>query len=267
MNGATNVIQVFQMYNGDTWLFALFLAAAAYLLFQKGSAYRFYGVLALLAACLFLFNQAVFWLLEKILGSAETYYRFLWMIPVVPVLAYAAVDVIAARKKRYQKLLAAAAAAAAVVLAGAPYLDAESFSLPTQVRYLNTDAVEVCRLINEDRGTAFPDQETVTVACPIELMMSLRLQEPAFRNAIRREIYLYDGKNPPKSKINKRQWWLLRMVNGKKIPVKTIQKVLKKADVQYVVMTNQYNREQRMKRAGCTLIARMDRYNIYRAPQ
>ena len=93
MDGVTNVIEVFRRYNGETWFFPLFLAAIAWMLVRADKRNRRSALLTIAAACLFVFNQAVFLLAGKAIGT-ETYYRFLWMIPVVPMLGYAAVDII-----------------------------------------------------------------------------------------------------------------------------------------------------------------------------
>lgn len=267
MNGATNVIQVFQLYNGDTWLFALFLAAAAYLLFRLDARNRRSALLAMLAACLLVFNELIFLLAKKFMDGAQTYYRFLWILPVVPVLAYAAVDVIASCKKRSRRILAAALVFAAVALAGTPYLNAQSIQRPGKPQYLNASIAEISRLINADRQTAYPDKEYVKVACEYDLMMSLRLYDASFWNAILRETYQRGAEPSLNSSWEGRQYSLWRMVNGKKVRVRRIRKVLEKSAVQYVVIANKYNWDKRMLAAGCAIVGATEQHTIYRAPQ
>ena len=55
-------------------------------------------------------------------GGTETYYRFLWMIPVIPMLGYAAVDIIIMQKNMIRKIAAAAVVMAVIALAGVPYI-------------------------------------------------------------------------------------------------------------------------------------------------
>ena len=249
------------MYNGDTWLFALFLAAAAYLFWRSGKKNRRNAVLTVISAVLLVFNQVIFVLTEKLLGGTETYYRFLWMIPVVPILAYVAVDVAVMFPRRGQKFLAAAGIFLIIALAGTPYLTAQSMKKPSEVQYLNGNVAQICELISEDKQVRYP-----RVACEVNLAMSIRLQDPSIVNVIVRDTYRFDDELPLYNHWRRRQHRLLRMVNGKNVLPRRIVRALKYSDVQYVIIANEYDRDEQMLAAGCTILAKTDLYTIYRAP-
>lgn len=260
MDGVTNVIEVFRRYNGETWFFPLFLAAVAWLLIRLDKRNRRSALLTIAAACLFVFNQAAFVLAGKVIGT-ETYYRFLWMIPVIPMLAYAAVDVIVLQKNIVRRTAAAAAVLAAVVLAGVPYAGRGSFVKPGQVSYLNRESAEICELISEDKEKKRP-----RVACDSNLVRSLRLQDPTIRNVITRQTYRFDSELELNTKSRIVQHRLLTLVEGGTLEIssKKLQNTLTRSKADYLVIATEYHMDEQLLAAGCRIIGQTDSYTIYR---
>ena len=258
MDGATNIFEVFQLYNGETWIFPLFLAAVAYLILRLDSRLRRNAVLMIVSACLFVFNEGIFRLASKI-SDIETFYRMIWMIPVVPILAYVMVDMVVIQKKWYRKILAAAAAVFAVVFAGIPYLNADSFKLPEEIQYLDENVAEICNIISQDKEEEYP-----VVACDPTLVMSLRLQDPTICYSITRDIYRFDDQLPMAGRWRKLQHYLLMIVNGEEVSERLMRVVLYFSRTNYVIIENRYNRDEAMQEANCRIVAKTDKYTIYR---
>lgn len=259
MSGATSIFRVFQLYNGETWIFILFLAAVIWLLFRAERASRRNMLLMMIAACLFVFNEVSFRVVGSVSGTA-TYYRFFWMIPVVPILAYVIADIFMLRRKWYEKVLVAVAAAAVICLAGDPYLREGSLKPAAEVHYLNGEAEHICNVISADKTVDAPK-----VASDFSLVLSLRLQDPTICNAILRKTYLYGQFASADAPGWTRQLRLLAMVDGEKIPVKQIKRALKSSKTDYVVIKNEYQMDETMEAAGCSIIGKSASYTIYRS--
>lgn len=260
MNNVTNVFEVFRLYNGDTWFFPLILAAVAWLLVRADRKNRRSALLTIGAACLIVFNNIVFRLVGRVMGT-ETYYRFLWMIPAIPMLAYAAVDVIVLQKTAARKAAAAIAAVLIVILAGTPYLGRDSFKMPGQVRYLHDEAEDICNLISADK-----EKEHPRVACDFSLVLSLRIQDPTIQNAIIRQTYLYDDVLGLKSARRNRQHCLLTLVNGGTLNVtnQKIRKMIRRSKTDYIVIATSYEMDEQMLAVDCSIIGRTARHTVYR---
>ncbi|MDO5539807.1 MAG: hypothetical protein Q4F83_07000 [Eubacteriales bacterium] len=260
MNNVTNVFEVFQLYNGDTWFLPLILAAVAWLLVRADQRNRRSALLTIGAACLIVFNDIVFRLVGAVMGT-ETYYRFLWMIPAIPMLAYAVVDVIVLQKTMVRKIAVVIAAVVIVAAAGVPYLEKGSFKMPGQVQYLHDEAEEICNLISADK-----EKEHPRVACDFSLVLSLRIQDPTIQNAITRQTYLYDDVLGLKSARRNRQHCLLTLVNGGTldVPDKKIRKMLRRSKTDYIVIATSYDMDEQMLAVDCSVVGRTARHTIYR---
>lgn len=259
MTDVNSLLQVIERYGGSTWFLVLFLAAIVYLLARSERKTRRNIILAILAAILIIFNEGSFHVAGRI-AETETYYRFLWMIPVIPVLAYVAVDLIIMKKKMVYRILAAAAVLVTVFLAGDAYLSRESFKPLPEVHYVSEEVQEICNVISEDKTEEHPK-----VACEFQVALELRLADPSLRAGIVRHTYLFDESKRPKSRFRKRQLHLLHLVDGQEMEPERIARVLEKNKTDYVVIANAYQADGRMEAAGCSIVGKSANYTVYRA--
>ncbi len=253
-----NIFTVLKLYNGTTWFLPLFAAALMYLFIKSDRMVKRDLLIAMLAAVILVFNDLMFKAASKVVGS-ETYYRFLWMVPVVIVLAYTVVDLFIRQKGKLRKTLVLVLAGALLWFGGSPCIDAESFRTPSRVRYLNTDVIEVCDIIEADSET-----EHMRVAVPYELVLSMRLYDSNITNFISRETYLSAGQLKSTNSRTVRQRRAYKLVNGKKMKAKRVRNLMKKGHIAYIVIQTQYEMDNLMLRAGCTIVGRTGRYTIYR---
>lgn len=253
-----NVFTVLKLYNGTTWFLPLCFLALAYLFLKSEKKIRRNLVIAGAAAVVLVFNDVMFKAASKVVGS-ETYYRFLWMVPLVPILGYVVVDVFIRQKSKVRKMLVLCIFGAVLFLGGTPCIDADSFRLPGQVRYLNTDVIEIC-----DRIEADTDEEHPRVAVPYELVLSMRLYDSKITNFINRETYLNAGEIEIVNSRARRQKRAYKLVNGKKMKSKKVRKTLENGDIAYMVIQTEYDMDSLMLKAGCSIIGRTGRYTIYR---
>ncbi|MDO4344854.1 MAG: hypothetical protein Q4C50_08645 [Eubacteriales bacterium] len=258
MEDAVSILEIVKRYNGDTWFFPLLMAAAAYLLVKADRENRRNILLVTAAAVLCVFNDLAYKIAGHLVGE-ETYYRFLWMIPAVPILGYVAVDAVTAQKTVLRKGIAAVASAVIIMLAGVPYVSAESFTAPSQVNYLSPETEEVCNMISGDK-----EMESPVVASDFNLARSLRMYDPTIQNAILRDTYGYDDVMPLKGAERVRQHRLLCIVMGWELGPKKMRRALERSNTDYVVIETAYDMDERMQEIGCVIVGRTSSYTVYR---
>jgi hypothetical protein len=258
MPDVTNILQVFQLYNGSNWFLPLLVPAILYLLWRAGKETRRNMLLMLLAAVILVFNQLIFRLSSHLMGS-DTYYRFLWMIPVAPILAYVVVDLCVRQKNRILKGFVLVAACLVLWGGGTSCIDSESFHWPNHIAYLNQDAGQICDLIMADTDVEYP-----RVAVDESLINSMRLCNNKIINYIERKAYQMTALKQGKSKSIRRQYLARRLVNGKRLSKKYTQAIVSKGVVHYIVIATAYEMDDYMADCGYPVIGRSDSYTVYK---
>lgn len=258
MQNVSNVFSVLKQYNGDTWFFLFFLAAAGYLLVTGEREERRKILLVLAAAVLLVFNDVSFQIVSKVVGS-DTYYRFFWMIPVVPLAGYVLVDLFIRRKSALGKSLVAGMAILLLVFGGTSCVNRDTLNRPSQVHYVDPEIIAMGKLMEADKSREFP-----RVASSIEIALPIRLSNSSLRNVIKRSTYLKSGEIKTNTGVKRRQKWAYRLVNGEALKAETIQRLVEKGNVDYFVIATKYQMDERMAEAGCTVLAETGNYTIYR---
>ncbi len=142
----------FGKYQGTGWF--LYLTALCFLFFllRKKEEWRtffgLYGGFLLLVV----FNPLVIWRIVALLGLDDEYYRFLWLIPVVPILAYAGTKLTELAGKRWGKKiggLCLAGTACLFLAAGTPFFS-RSLSLAENIYKIPDEVIEICEIIRAD---------------------------------------------------------------------------------------------------------------------
>lgn len=258
MQGATDIITVIIKYNEGTWFVPLFLAALVYLFWKGDRRCRWNLAIVLGAAVLLIFNDVSFQLVSKVVGE-ETYYRFLWMVPIVPILGYVLVDLFVRQKRKLGKALVVAAAVFLLACGGTSCVDGSSLKSPSQVNYLNQEAVTIAELIEEDKEMEFP-----RVAVEYDLVMSMRLANNKIVNFIKRNTYVKQGKIKKNTGRKMRQYRAYELVNGRRQDVEKVKAAITKGKIHYFVIATKYEMDDLMLEAGCSILTRTENYTIYR---
>jgi hypothetical protein len=258
MPDVTNIIQVFRLYNGDNWFLPLLVPAVLYLLWRSNKENRRNILLMILAALILVFNQLIFKLSSHLMGS-DTYYRFLWIIPVVLILAYVMVDLCVRQKSKIAKALVIAASALVIWGGGTSCIDSESFHWPNHIAYLHNDASQICDLILEDTDVEYP-----RVAVDETLINSMRLCSNRIINYIERRAYRMTELTDGASKSTKRQYRARLLVNGERIKKKYTKGIVKKGVVHYIVIATAYEMDDYMIDCGYCVLGRSDSYTVYK---
>lgn len=258
MQGVSNVFSVVKKYNGDTWFLLFFLAAAGYLLVTGEREERRKIFLVFAASVLLVYNDVSFRIVSKVIGS-DTYYRFFWMVPVVPLVGYVLVDLFIRRKTAVGKGLVAGMAVLLLAAGGTSCVNRDTLKLPSQVHYVDPEIIAMGELIEADKSREFP-----RVASSIEIALPIRLSNSSLRNVISRNTYLKNGEIKTNTGTKRRQKQAYRLVNGDHLKAETIQSLIDRSNIDYFVIADRYQMDDLMTEAGCTVLAGTGNYTIYR---
>ena len=156
----SKILEIYREYIGSGCLGALFLASVFYLLFgEKVKARKLVlGVLPL--ALVALFSCPVFaWLVYRYLDE-EIYYRFLWLLPVTLVIAYAGVKLVL-RQNGLRRFITALAVCGVIMVCGDCVYDNAYFSVaenPYHVPQVVADICDEIRVPGREVRAVFPAQ-------------------------------------------------------------------------------------------------------------
>ena len=152
MDGVNRVWKVIQQYNGQSIIPIIILIGVLFwsVREKKKAEYLivYFGVLLLI------FNEVTYYFVRK-LGEGMTYYRFLWMIPMVIIGAYVIIKLFEMIDSRKVKgLTAGVCILCFFVTSGINIKD--FIRLPENIYMMPQNVVDVCDIIEEDRQEKSP---------------------------------------------------------------------------------------------------------------
>lgn len=178
----TDVIRIFQRYMGTGFVMIWFVAALIYLLVnEKQKSRRIVLVYMPIIMLALYFNPLFASVFCKIVGS-EIYFRICWLMPVIVVIAYAAVC-ICGRLTGKKQFLFAAAAMALIALSGRLVYSNPLYSRAENIYHVPDSVVHICDAI------VVPGREVMAVF-PAELLLYVRQYSPAVCMPYGREIFM-----------------------------------------------------------------------------
>lgn len=258
MTETQTIFSVLKDYFGETWFLFFFLAALLYLLWREERTTRRNLVFIFLCAIVLVFNDLSMKIVSAVVGD-ETYYRFLWMIPMVPMTGYALVDLIIRQKKNLYRGMVLLAAAVLLMLGGECCFVDRSPEVLRTVHYVDPEIQVMGHLIEEDK-----DRPRPMVAAPASISIPIRLANSNIRNYIKRATYLKEGNLTSKKLKKVRQKRAYQVVHGEQIPIEQLQKLVKNGKIDYFIIGNEHDMDAYMLEAGFEILANTGNYTIYR---
>lgn len=178
----TDVIRIFQRYMGTGFVMIWFVAALIYLLVnEKQKSKRIVLVYIPIIMLALYFNPFFAAAFCKIVGS-EIYFRICWLMPVIVVIAYAAVC-ICSRLTGKKQFLFAAAAMALIALSGRLVYGNPLYSRAENTYHVPDSVVHICDAI------VVPGREVMAVF-PSELLLYVRQYSPMVCMPYGRDIFM-----------------------------------------------------------------------------
>lgn len=148
MTNVEYIYQVIQRYFSDSAVVVLAILALLFLLKRTEKIYKWYAI-CLGIIMLLLFNDFTYGIVKKI-GESETYYRFLWMIPITLLAAYLVIEIWGGLSGKLQK------AGYVVVLCVFLFLNnTTSFgawiNLPENVYQISDEQIQAAKIIRANQ--------------------------------------------------------------------------------------------------------------------
>lgn len=164
------ILQIYRDYIGTGMIGALVFIAVFYIIWGEKRKNIKYILAVFPCAVMILFLFPVFaWLARRYLGM-EIYYRFLWLIPVVVIIAYASVKFIL-KLQGIRRFLAFLGACGILIFCGDYVYDSAYFTVAENEYHVPDTVVEICdEMIVEGRE--------VKAVFPAELVQYVRQYTP-----------------------------------------------------------------------------------------
>ncbi len=261
MNVVENVAQVFQTYMGTTMFLSIFWVCIIYVFCHGNGNGRKRLLFLLMLGILFLFNDLSLRVMGK-LTDISTYYRFLWAIPILPLIAWAGTKTVMERRKFWERAVVVVLLLALFRGGMSSFLTKDSLRMPANLYNLSEDVMRVCDIIEQDK-----QKEQPVVAFDLECQMMARLYNPSLVWGISRRAY-QEHDNAEGYEDVKKSWRaqksMIRAVNhGMKDDAERLSRALERKQVDYIVTLNVYEMGDYLAGMGYGLVDSTGNRSIY----
>ena len=261
MYGADTIKQMLQNYGNGTGLIPVFLCCVIWILIQGKTTEKKYVILYGVGVAAI--GNPLSLRLLRTLGSGGATYRFLWLFPMIPVMAYVATSFFYKAESKWERTAFLLMLFVLLSVTGNTYLTSERMRLPENVYGIPQDAIEVSNVIEQKKEEAF-----VVVAMDQRLQRSIRQWNAAVICGISREDYLKgivsDEVFETLSTEEKEAQILMRLIqNGEQFDEAAMRKCIQDQQVDFLVLYRDFGMEAYMNQLGCCLVGENQTYEIY----
>lgn len=150
MYGVENLMQTFQAYAGTTMFLSAFWVCVIYVFCYGKESGRKRLLFVFILSLLFVFNDLSMKVMGKITDQS-TYYRFIWAIPILPLIAWTGTKVVMEREKRWEKAVVLGLIFILFWGGKSSFLTEGSIRIPENPYNLSNDVIQVCEIIEKDK--------------------------------------------------------------------------------------------------------------------
>lgn len=260
MYGVENVFQTFQNYGGTTMFLPVFLICLIYCYHKAEAAGKkrliWYGLLAVI----FVFND----ISRKIIGKftdVSTYYRFIWAVPVLIVIAYVLCHMLKSSSGRKEKVMILVLSFFVLMFGQSSFLHQDCFRLPNNQYNVSEDVLETCDIISGHK-----QKERPVVIFDLEIQMAARLYDPSLIWGISRKAYIEQNNMEDYHSAGKyrNQKILIQAVNyGDKSAGEELRNALKERKIDYIVTFSDYDMDEYLQQLGCEVVGHSRTRTVY----
>lgn len=254
MNNVETALDVIWEYFGSLFFPVLFCAAVVIFFIKGKKKERFCMGLALLVLAL-ICNDWFYGLCQRF-GMKNEYYRFLWMVPVIPMCALLIAKARELIPNKALKLAVLVVAFAGAAFFGKTYLTKAEIGIPENKYGVEDRILELVQALSDCREVEEP-----VILCDEFVALRIRQIDPSLRLALGREAYLHYARGQSQGKLRKAGLTLAH--TGSVERKKRIKRFFKVEQVDYVILSNEIANGENMKKYGCKPVSATDHYTIF----
>ena len=145
------ILSIWNAYWGDGYFQYLLLASGIYLLIRKWKEKNIRALLMGGLLILFLFVCPITaWIIRKCIGKS-VYWRVLWLLPTIPVIAAATADLLKERKW-FLRLILTICFLGAVFFSGKDMFSADNYLRVTNNQQISDTVAQICEIVKQHAG-------------------------------------------------------------------------------------------------------------------
>ncbi|MCI8991526.1 MAG: hypothetical protein HFG80_02175 [Eubacterium sp.] len=258
---AQNVSDTFLQYVGNEYIWILVILATGFLAAKAPKHIRKKLLVVLIAAVIIPFNDFA----RKVIGQVAeftTYYRFLWMIPVVFLLSAALAEATTKVKKMWGRVICVLLALCCAVYIVPSFYARSNVVLPANAYGISEDVIEVSDIISADKS-----EENPSVGAAYGLLFTLHVYDPSLLWGISRNAFQYFDRQPVGSEPEKYvdQYEVILAVSyGVTTDPTKLQEAVRGLELDYLVVKNDLQAGGLFEAIGCQNVGVGANYTVYR---
>ena len=261
MYGADTIKEMIQKYGNGTGLVIIFLCCVIWIWGNCENEKKKYLMCYALGAVALLNSKSMQFL--KNLGSGGTLYRFIWLLPMIPVMAYVLTESFVKQKKTRDKICWMLLLMCLLCFCGDTYLKPDRLQLPETVYGIPQDTIDISDIIEQEK-----QEEYVVVALEKPLQVTIRQWDASVICGITRESYIMgivdDDRFNAMSDQEKEEQILMRMVsNGEAFDRSVMEQCIQDRQIDFIVMNKKFEMKEYMQELNCELVGENQAYEVY----
>lgn len=259
MGGTQNVYEVIKLYQGDSALWVLFLIAYIYIFINQKHINRSRGILLAGLSVILVFNP-VFYSITGAFTGTEVYYRFIWAVPVLYVIAKAVIDLMYRIRDKATRVVVGLILILMMFMGRSTTPGLTNITTYGNIYNIPDEVIEVAEIITEDTT-----KENPVIIADTDIMVSIRCYDPRFVWGISRKMYqqavLGNWYTEDETALH---MLLLRVaILGAQEDVELVKRILAVKTVDYMIMRHEYASDDYMKQIGYVEIGKTETRTIY----
>lgn len=258
---AQNVSDMFLQYAGNGYIWVLVILAVGFLTVKAPKHIRKKMLVLLIASVIIPFND-IAWKTIGHVAEFATYYRFLWMIPVVFLLSAALAEAVVKVRKIWGRVICVLLALFCVVYIVPSFYARSNLVLPANEYGVSEDVIEVSDIISADKSVENPK-----VGAAYGLLFTLHIYDPSLFWGISRNAFQYFDRLPADQepeKYKKQYEVILAVSYGVTTDIEKLQTAIRELGLDYLVVRSDLQAEWLFEALGCLNVGSGTNYTVYR---
>ena len=262
MNFSTSVLNVFFRYPSDCLMYLFAVMAMICLMYRSSKKRRELYLLLTAFSILLIFNPICFKIVGYF-GLAETYYRFLWAVPITFIITAFIVYLVKESYNRCAKLAILFTISVCIMLGRTGDYIGAHMSSENNIYGFRDDIIEISDIIEADACRKEP-----TVLTDEYVFSRLRCYNANIVYRVPRNYYLNDriGENGYYTEDGTGNPALVRMEQlGERTDEETMGAILEELNVDYIIIKSEFDMGEYLNKFNYVLLGTTDIYEVYKS--